>query len=75
MLQNGNTEAQNSIPQLELAKVTSWKCPCSCASINFKIGEHPEAPPGVNILGDFTVGDKNKCTVYLFFHPEGTQWH
>jgi len=57
MLEHGTPEATAFLPQLELAQVTSKKCPCGCASINFQIQGHPEAPPGVHILGDFLVGE------------------
>jgi hypothetical protein len=56
MLEHGTSEALAFLPQLESAEVTSWKCPCGCASINFQIKGHPEAPPGVHVLGDFLMG-------------------
>jgi hypothetical protein len=54
MLENGNSGAKEFLPQLEIAEVTPWQCLCGCASINFQILGHAEAPPGVHILGDFT---------------------
>jgi hypothetical protein len=56
MLEHGNSEAEAFLPQLQLAEVTPWQCPCGCASINFQIRGYAEAPPGVHILGDFTLG-------------------
>jgi hypothetical protein len=55
MLEHGAPEAKEYLAQLDLAEVTPWKCPCGCASINFQIQGHAEAPPGVNILGDFLI--------------------
>lgn len=57
MLEHGSAEAQGFLPQLDVAEVTPFKCPCGCASINFQIRGRAEAPPGVHILGDFTLGE------------------
>ena len=57
MLENGTDEGRAFLPQLELAEVTPWKCPCGCASFNLQIEGHPQAPPGVHILGDFLMGE------------------
>lgn len=57
MLEHGTPEALDFLPQLDLAEVTPWNCPCGCASINFQIQGQPEAPPGVNILGDYLFGE------------------
>ena len=56
MLENGSPEARAFLGQLADAEVTSWRCPCGCASINFQVKGHPPAPPGVHILGDFLCG-------------------
>ena len=57
MLENGTSEASMYVDQLLRAEATSWRCSCGCASFNFKIRDLPEAPPGVQILGDYLVGD------------------
>jgi hypothetical protein len=67
MLENGTPEAKQYLDQLELAEVTPWKCPCGCASINFQVKGHPEAPPGVHILGDFLVGEgENQSGTFIY---------
>jgi hypothetical protein len=66
MLENGTSEAQTFLSQLELAEVTSWKCPCGCASINFQIKGQPEATPGVHILGDFLMGEDRSSGAFIF---------
>lgn len=58
MLENGTAEAYGYIEQLASAEATDWRCPCGCASFDFKIGGLPPAPPGVHILGDYLVGDE-----------------
>ena len=56
MLENGVPEARAFLAQLQDAEVTAWRCPCGCASINFKIKGRPPAPTGVHILGDYLCG-------------------
>ncbi|MBS0263920.1 MAG: hypothetical protein JSS02_18420 [Planctomycetes bacterium] len=59
MLEHGHPEAATLLPQLELAEVTPWRCPCGCASINFQIRGMPEAPPGVHPIADFVFGQED----------------
>ena len=71
MLEHGTPEAPNFLRQLEQAEVTAWRCPCGCATINFQIKGHPEAPLGVNILGDFIVGDEESLSGVFIFESGG----
>lgn len=71
MLEHGNSEALRFLAQLEIAEVTSWKCPCGCASINFQIQGQPEAPPGVHILGDFLLGSGQSTSGAFIFESGG----
>jgi hypothetical protein len=67
MLENGSHEAREYLRQLEIAEATTWRCPCGCASFNFKVAGKPEAPPGVHVLGDFVFGDKtNLAGIFIF---------
>src|SRR4051794_40629861 len=67
MLEHGSSGAAAFLPQLELAEVTSWRCPCGCASINFRIQGKPEAPPGVHPIADFLFGeDESLCGVFVY---------
>jgi hypothetical protein len=67
MLENGGPEASHFLPQLARAEATTWRCVCGCASFNFKVSGEPEAPPGVNILGDFMVGEgQDSFGVFIF---------
>ena len=71
MLEHGTPEAAAFLPQLHLAKVTPWKCACGCASINFQIQGHPEASPGVHILGDFLMGQGEQLSGIFIFSSGG----
>lgn len=71
MIEHGNAEAAAFLQQLDLAEVTSWKCPCGCASINFQIQGQPLPPPGVNILGDYLVGEGNEVSGAFIFESGG----
>jgi len=35
MLEHGKPEGEGFLEQLDSVKVTPWRCPCGCASINF----------------------------------------
>lgn len=71
MLEHGTEEAAAFLAQLDLAEVTSWKCPCGCASINFQIQGRPLPPPAVNILGDYVVGEGNEVSGAFIFESGG----
>ena len=58
MLENGGPDAAPFLEQLEAAEVTTERCPCGCASINFKVRGKPSAPPGVHPVADFIYGDE-----------------
>ena len=67
MLENGGPEARAFLGQLEAAEATNWRCPCGCASFNFKVRGKPSAPPGVHILGDYVFGtEANLAGVFIF---------
>jgi len=71
MLRHGTAEARDYLEQLAQAEVTSWKCECGCASINFQIQDRPPAPPGVRILGDFIFGVEGAESGAFIFSCEG----
>lgn len=67
MLEHGEPRAQEFLEQLALAEVTSWRCPCGCAPINFQIKGQELAPQGVQILGDFIFGpDDAPAGIFIF---------
>ncbi len=71
MLQHGTPKAVQFIEQLARAEATSWRCVCGCASFNFKVAGKPEAPPGVNILGDYVVGEGMDAFGIFIFESGG----
>ncbi len=71
MLEHGSPEARPFISQLELAEVTPWRCECGCATINLQLKEQPEAPVGVNILGDFCFGRGGNLAGIFIFASDG----
>jgi hypothetical protein len=71
MLEHGNPEAERFLPQLELAEVTPWKCPCGGASMNFRIRGRPEATPGVHPIADFIYGEGYEANGIFLFEKDG----
>lgn len=71
MLRKGGPEALSFLPQLERAQATDWRCPCGCASFNFRITGMPEAPPGVHVLGDFVFGPLDQPSGIFIYSSGG----
>jgi hypothetical protein len=71
MLQHGSPEAVAFLPQLEIAEVKPWRCPCGCASFNFQICGKPDPPPGVHIIADFVFGDEDTLSGIFVFEKDG----
>jgi hypothetical protein len=71
MLEHGSPEATAFLPQLELAEVTPWRCPCGCTSINFQIPGKPVPPPGVHPIADFVFGEEDKLSGIFLFEKDG----
>ena len=71
MLDHGNPEATTFLPQLDLAEVTPWRCPCGCASINFQIRGKPLPPPGCHPIADFVFGDEKTLSGIFVFEKDG----
>ena len=71
MLEHGEPEAVDFLPQLDLAEVTAWRCYCGCASINFHIRGKPAAPPGVHPIADFVFGHEETLSGIFVFENDG----
>jgi hypothetical protein len=73
MLEHGNPEAAAFLPQLDEVEVTPWKCKCGCASINFQLRGHGEAPPGtpVHPIADFIFGAGDAVSGIFVFEKNG----
>ncbi len=71
MLESGTPEGAGFLSQLERAEVTPWRCPCGCASINFKVQGMPAAPPGVHVLGDFVFFNGDELAGIFIYSSNG----
>jgi len=70
MLEHGSPEARQFLEQLEIAKVTPWRCPCGCASINFSIGGKPDQK-GCDPIADFIFGADDDLSGIFIFKSNG----
>jgi hypothetical protein len=70
MLANGSLEARTFLPQLDNARVTPYRCPCGCASINLSIDGFPEPSGGLHILADFVFGTDNDLSGIFVFERD-----
>lgn len=71
MLEHGGPEASAFLPQVELAEVTPWRCPCGCASLGFRIQGMPEAPSGVHPIADYYFGDGDSLSGIFLYEKDG----
>jgi hypothetical protein len=72
MLEHGNDEASLLLPQLELARATSWRCPCGCASFNLVLaGRKPSAENQMSIVADFVFGPDDQPNGIFIFEKGG----
>lgn len=70
MLEHGTPEASSFLRQAELATVTSWRCPCGCASVNFAIEGYPAPTAGMRPLADFLFAEGNELSG-IFIYEQG----
>jgi len=71
MLEHGEPEAKNFLPQLEQAQVTPWRCSCGCASINFSIQGYPQPSGGIHPIADFLFGTEENLSGIFVFEQSG----
>jgi hypothetical protein len=72
MLEHGEQEAALLLPQLALARATSWRCPCGCASFNIVVeGRPPAIQGGMRILADFIFGPIDQPSGIFLFEKGG----
>jgi hypothetical protein len=71
MLKHGAADATQHLVQLELAEVAPWRCQCGCASIKFEIKGYAKASPGVQVLGDFVMGEEDHQSGAMIYSSGG----
>jgi|SRR5579872_246736 len=73
MLEHGSAEASSLLPQLELARATSWRCPCGCASFDIVLEgrEPPAATSRMHIVADFLFGPDDQPNGIFIFEKDG----
>jgi hypothetical protein len=72
MLEHGNKEAVLFQPQLALARATSWRCPCGCASFNLVVeGQPPDMKGHMRIVADFLFGPVDRPSGIFLFEKGG----
>ena len=71
MLEHGDTEAQDFLPQLGKARVTPWRCSCGCASINLSIEGFPDPSGRLHVLADFVFGSDSDLSGIFVFEKSG----
>ena len=70
MLDHGESEAQQFLPQFERARVTSQRCLCGCASIHFSVEGQSAPVGGFHLLADFVFGGEADLSG-IFVYEQG----
>lgn len=71
MLEHGDPEAKLFLPQLELVRVTAWRCTCGCASIHFVVEGRPAPAVGIHPIADFVFGDDEGLSGVFVYEKGG----
>jgi|SRR5580704_2675873 hypothetical protein len=71
MLEHGDPEAKPFLQQLELVRVTAWRCKCGCASINFMVEGHTTQSVGLHPIADFVFGDDGEESGIFVYEKGG----
>lgn len=71
MLEHGTLEARGFLSQLEKAKVTAYRCPCGCATIDLSINGLPKPSGGLHVLADFIFGTDDDLSGIFVYEKNG----
>ena len=72
MLEHGEPDAPQFLPQLERAQVLPTRCACGCASIDFSIDGQPKPMPGpLRPIADFVFGSTADLSGIFVFEQAG----
>jgi len=73
MLEHGSDEASLLLPKLELARATSWRCVCGCATFNIVLEgrESRFATNKMNVVADFVFGPDDQPNGIFIFEKGG----
>ena len=71
MLEYGSSEAQEFLPQSEVARASHWRCPCGCTSFNFVIEGMPLGEKGFYPLDQFLFSDDLNLSGIFVWERDG----
>jgi hypothetical protein len=71
MLEHGEPDARELLPQLDHARVTGWRCPCGCASLHFVVSGQPEPVGGLRPVADFLCGSGDQQSGIFLYEQSG----
>ena len=72
MLEHGTAEGPSFLSQLEFARVTSWRCPCGCASFNLIVEtDAPSVQARSYVVADFLFGSEDQLSGIFVFQKDG----
>src|SRR5258708_4923830 len=72
MLQHGGPEAQSFLSQLSAVRVSSWRCPCGCASLRIRVEGRPDPAPAIRVLAEYVIAFDDDFTTAGIYESDGT---
>lgn len=71
MLKNGQPEAARYVDVVDSLRVSSWRCPCGCASLEF-VTRDAKSTHGMQPIADFVFGsDDHLCDIFVYLVGDG----
>jgi hypothetical protein len=71
MLEHGGDEAAPYLSQVDQVRVTSFRCPCGCASINFRVPGHDGPSGGIRPVAEFEIRDGDEVSGAFVYVQSG----
>ena len=71
MLEHGGSEADGYLPQVDRVRVTAFRCPCGCASINFRVPGHDGPSGGIRPIAEFEIRDGDEVSGAFVYVQNG----
>jgi hypothetical protein len=71
MLEHGGAEAAPFLSQVDQVRVTSFRCPCGCASINLRAPGRDEPSGGIRPVAEFVIRDGDEVSGAFVYVQSG----
>jgi hypothetical protein len=71
MLEHGGSDAAQYLRAVDQLRVTTFRCPCGCASINFRVPGYDGPSGGIRPIAEFEVRDGEEVSGAFVYVQSG----